>query len=271
MPGWAAPWRLSEETKQAIVRGLDYFEETRQASWTKLQRGFVEAATTAMNTSTLLTGHGAPYQPLASEDVGEAVGAGEAFSPEALEREENLDPVTGFATDVVAGIPTMMMGGAGEVADVAIAQAEAERSGMSPLGQAATTLLAGAPLIGARTAGKIVREIGGGTAKQAQDEFAQVMTEAATARPGAMSMPEGAIPTPVDFGESAPPSLLDVQNRTIPAGAYPTIPEKIESVKQNQESLAWYDKIMRQFDERSSSSKDAERFMQGLEDYEPTP
>ncbi|HEY3494899.1 MAG TPA: hypothetical protein VGK73_09445, partial [Polyangiaceae bacterium] len=122
MPGFDLPWRLLPETKQAISRGFDWAEETRQATWTKLQRGFVDAATTAVNavamsgaTSQGFSPGAAAFTPLEAPAVGEAVGAGEAFSPEARAREENLGPVTSLATDVLAGVGTGMAGAAADV------------------------------------------------------------------------------------------------------------------------------------------------------------
>lgn len=268
MPGFDLPWRLLPETKQAISRGLDHFEETGKATWTKLQRGLVEAGTAAMNavamsgaTSQGFSPAAAMYQPMAGEDVGTELGASEAFSQESLAREDALGPVASVATDLVAGIPTAFAGGAGAAADVASAKAEAERAGMGPMGQAATTLLAGAPIIGAGTAKKLVREIGGGTAKAAQDEFKAVLNEAATVRPSAMG--EGALKTPADLGEPSMAPEAPLERPTLPAAAVQTVPAKIDSVKQNQEGLLWYEKHMRQAD---PASGDAERFMSGLSD-----
>ncbi|HEY3493735.1 MAG TPA: hypothetical protein VGK73_03570, partial [Polyangiaceae bacterium] len=188
--------------------------------------------------------------------VGEAVGAGEAFSPEARAREENLGPVTSLATDVLAGVGTGM---AGAAADVAAAKGEAERSGMGPLGQAATTLLAAAPIVGPSSAARFVRELGGGTADDAMKQLRSSLDEAAIATP-----PAGLSDRPPSLlGDSAP-----VDRPTLPAAQVQTVPARIESVKQNQEGLLWYEKHMRQAD---PASGDAERFMQGLEDYEPTP
>ncbi len=254
MPGFDLPWRLLPETKQAISRGLDYFEDTGQATWTKLQRGLVDAATTAVNavamsgaTSQGFSPAAAAYEPLASEDVGEAAGAGQAFSPEARENEDSLGLGASLATDLVAGIPTMFAGPAGEAADISSARAEAERSGAGPLGQAATTLHAAAPIIGAGTAKKLVREIGGGTAKAAQDELKAVLNEAATVRP-----PAGA--TPVD-------SLVDqVDASDVGQTLIPTYPPMS---KARQEGIEWYEKTIRQAE---PASGDAERFMSGLPD-----
>lgn len=197
MSGFDLPYRLLPETKQAISRGLDHIEEVGQATWTKLQRGLVEAGTAAMNavamsgaTSAGFSPAAAMYEPARGQDVGEAVGAGEAFSPEALEREDNLGLGESIVTDLVAGIPTAFAGPAGEAADIASARAEAERSGMGPMGQAATTLLAAAPILGAGTAKKLVREIGGGTAAAAQAEFKAALHEAGTVRPPTHSLPE---------------------------------------------------------------------------------
>lgn len=282
MPGFDLPWRLLPETKQAISRGLDYFEDTGQAAWTKLQRGLVEAGTTAMNavamsgaTSAGFSPAAAMYQPVAGQDVGEAVGAGEAFSPEALANEDSLGLGASLATDLVAGIPTMFAGPAGEAADIASAQAEAERAGMGPMGQAATTLLAGAPIIGAGTAKKLFREIGGGTAKAAQDEFKQVLADAATPPVPTHSLPEGAMPssrpTPLD---SVPDEAgayaegwrngVNLQDREAALGES-LVPTHPPYSKNRLEGIRWTEETLKSAPDEADAG-DIERFMSGLAD-----
>jgi hypothetical protein len=282
VPGFDLPWRLLPETKQAISRGLDHLEEAGQATWTKLQRGLVEAGTSAMNavamsgaTSAGFSPAAAMYRPMQGQDVGEDFGLGEAFSPEALAREDALGPVASVATDLVAGIPTAFAGGAGAAADVASAKAEAERAGMSPAGQAATTLLAGAPIIGAGTARKIVRELGGGTAKKAQDEFAQALQEAATPPVPTHSLPEGALPssrpTPLDTSPEPPGAYaegwrngVNLQDREAALGQtiVPTMPPWS---KTRHEGIRWTEEHLKSAPDQADGG-DIERFMTGLSD-----
>ena len=263
MPGFDIPWRLTGETESAIKRGLDYFERSGEAAWTKLQRGLVDAATTAVNAVAMsgATQSGispaAAFTPLEPEAVGETVGAGAAFSPEARANEESLGLGASLATDIVAGVPTGFMGGAGAAADVAAAKGEAERSGMGPLGQAATTLLAAAPIVGPGTAARFVRELGGGTADEALESFKSVLDEASIKTPPA-DAPGAAL---LDFDEPPRPSTRPTERyymgKTLPAPS-----------SERREAYQWYEQHM---SKAEPASGDADRFMRGLDNDDATP
>lgn len=247
-------WRAPEEFSSGVDKAMKYLEDTGQATWTKLQRGFVDAATGALNTiaaSSAAQGGISPaaaaYAPSRPEDMGIAT---EAYSPEARAREASLGTGMGVVTDVLAGAPTAALGAAGVAADMASGRAEAERSGLGPVGQGLAASLAAAPVVGGPMAARAVgraaeffrkgtakgterllaaaeREIGGGAEKAALAEFNDAL-EATIMRkePATIPAPPPTIPAPaladelmsVDPHTATKDALLEYRDLNTPLG-----------------------------------------------------
>jgi hypothetical protein len=171
---------MPDESTEMIRRGMAWIEEQGQAAWTRIAPEVVEAGRAALGQINRALGD--TYQfagdvlgvPALGRFAKALPGMAESYSPEQRALEERRPLGEQLVTGVVAGVPSMLLGPAGEANDANLAVQEAARAGAGPGGQALAGTLAAAPMVAGPLVGKVVGGwLGGGTAEAAVKELGE--------------------------------------------------------------------------------------------------
>lgn len=164
-----------------IRRGMAFLEEKGEAAWTRIKPEVVDAGRAALGQIDRALGD--TYQfagdvlgvPALGKVAKALPGMDQAYSPEQRALEESRPLGEQLVGGVVSGVPSMLLGPAGEVNDANQAIEEARRAGAGEGGQMLAGTLAAAPMVAGPLVGKAIgkasRWLGGGTAEAAVKEL----------------------------------------------------------------------------------------------------
>lgn len=165
-----------------IRRGMAWAEEQGVAAWTQLKPEVEAAGKAALGQVDRALGD--TYQfagdvlgvPALGKVAKALPGMAEAYSPEQRALEQSRPLGEQLVTGTLAGVPSMLMGPAGEVNDANQAVEEARRAGAGEGGQALAGTLAAAPMLAGPLVGKMVGKVlGGGPAEKTVAELGEAL------------------------------------------------------------------------------------------------